>query len=968
MRHAGRLITQETIECMQDKERDMQSTNFSPLKAQWPQLYEYASFAERYVHSDPHTVTVKLRCFAETLVGILYRELQLPSEPADSFFDRLNAEAFKTVVEEEVIHKLHAIRMLGNKAAHGHSISSQQALSLLREAYLVGQWLHKTLCADDGEATVYPDFAPPADAGRQAQEWLRSAEQLAAQLAQAKAELAQLEQSERTALAEISVLHQTLDELKLAAFRQSSSKAANSIDFEPENTRQLISLQDAFAEYSLTGEQAELVKRLDAFIHGREDSVFLLRGYAGTGKTFITKGLTEYFRAIGRNYVLAAPTGKASKVIAKKTRSPAYTVHKTIYSFKDIKEYREADIDGSETFKFYAQLNVNEMSADTVFIVDEASMLADTYQEAEFFRFGSGYLLRDFLKFVNLDHNDHHKKVIFIGDDAQLPPVGMNFSPALDADYLYREHHVRSTSYELTEVVRQKADSGVMCNSLKLRASLKAGVFNQLDVELNYPDIRKVEPADLMEAYLASCGGKINGESIVIALSNADVTAFNRRIREHFFPGCPQVVPGDKVMAVSNSNAFGFFISNGDFGQIRQVSAESKCRTVTLRRKSSDTQRVETIEVALRFREVLVGFRDLDDRPRFFTAKILEDLLYSEQPTLSSDENKALYLDFCIRHPHLERGSLEFKQTLMADPYFNALRLKFGYAITCHKAQGSEWNHVFVKCKTHQSQLSADYFRWFYTAITRTASRLYLLDPPALKLGAGIKIVQVPGLHIQSTQSFESAQPLQHEVDDMRLTPTAVPAEQRDEHFGIPAKEPFLLAVLERIRFLIAGSGVEVEGILHNQYQEAYFFKRENETARINFDYGSRGRVTALGGQSVSEFSAWLLDKLAPLKSEPIVFELPVSAGQFQFDKPFLNEFHQRLSSLADDQGMRIRQVEVMPWCQRYSFVRDREMAVYDIWYNGKERFTKSQPVVNACTAGALVAEVARLISQGMSQ
>lgn len=936
----------------------MQSTNFSPLKAQWPQLYEYASFAERYVHSDPHTAIVKLRCFAEILVGILYRELQLPSEPTDSFFDRLNSESYRAVVEDAVVHKLHAIRMLGNKAAHGRAISSQEALLLLKEAYLVGQWLHKTLHADDGEATAYPDFVQPVDPDRQAEEWLRSPETLAVQLAEAKAELAELEQSEKTALAEISVLHQTLDELRLASFKRSSLKAASSIDFELEKTRQLISLQDAFVGYALNGGQAELVTRLDAFLSGRGDSVFLLKGYAGTGKTFITKGLTEYFRAIGRNYVLAAPTGKASKVIAKKTGSPAYTVHKTIYSFKDIKEYREDDVDGSETYKFYAQLNVNAMSADTVFIVDEASMFADTYQEAEFFRFGSGYLLRDFFKFVNLDHNHHHKKVIFIGDDAQLPPVDMNFSPALNADYLYRKHHVCSTSYELTEVVRQKADSGVMHNSLKLRASLKAGVFNQLDVDLDYPDISKVEPTDLMEAYLASCGGKINGESIVIAWSNADVAAFNRRIREHFFPGCPQVVPGDKVMAVSNSNAFGFFISNGDFGLIREVRGEPEYRCATLKRKNPDTKQVETIDVSMRFRDVLVGFRDLDDRPRFFAAKIFEGLLYSEDPTLSSDESKALYLDFCLRHPRLPRGTLEFKLTLMADPYFNALRLKFGYAITCHKAQGSEWNHVFVKCKAHQSQLCAEYFRWFYTAITRTASMLYLLDPPALKLGAGIKIVNGPGiLHLtQPEGGSATASPIRQVV------------EPDSETFGIPPSELFLLAVLSKVRALLAGSVVEIDQIHHNQYQEAYFIKRDNEFARINIGYGSKGKVTALSAQSLTEFSAWLMHVLAPLKSQPVVINQPPSTEEVQFDKPFLNEFHQRLVGLSDGLGIGIQHVEAMNWCQRYRFVRGGELAVYDIWYNGKDQFKKCQPVVNACTPGTLVAEVGVLITDGMSQ
>src|SRR5690606_18857669 len=163
--------------------------------------------------------------------------------------------------------------------------------------------------------------------------------------------------------------------------------------FKAANTRRLVSIRDAFAGYSLTDGQAELVNSLERFLEGRTESVFLLNGYAGTGNTFITKGLTEYFRTIGRNYVLAAPTGKASKVIASKTKSSAYTIHKTIYSFTDIAEYRDDDIAGTETFKFYAKLAVNSLSADTVYIVDEASMIPDVYQEAEFFRFGTGYVL-----------------------------------------------------------------------------------------------------------------------------------------------------------------------------------------------------------------------------------------------------------------------------------------------------------------------------------------------------------------------------------------------------------------------------------------------------------------------------------------------------------------------------------------------------------------------------------------------
>lgn len=932
----------------------MPSTNFSALTARWPQLCEHAGAAERHVYANPEAAAVRLRCFVEAVVGILYREMQLPAGLSDGLFEQLNAEPFRTNVDADVIAKLHAIRMLGNKAAHGGSLASGQALALLKEAYLVGRWLHGTLAPSEGAAT-YPDFVAPPNTQHEPPP-PHAAADIAAQLAEAKAELARLEASERTALNELSVLQRALDDLKLTQFREASSRAAARIDLEPEKTSQLANLQDAFANTSLTDGQTALVARLGEFLLGREHHVFLLKGYAGTGKTFITKGLTEYFRAIGRNYVLAAPTGKASKVIARKTQSPAYTIHKTIYSLHDIREYREEELDGSETYKFYAQLNVNEMSADTVFIVDEASMLADIYQEAEFFRFGSGYLLRDFLKYVNLDHNDHRKKVIFIGDDAQLPPVGMNFSPALNADYLLREHGVRATSYELTEVVRQKAGSGVMRNSLALRDSLKAGIFNQLEVDLGTPDVREIDQADWTAAYLESCGGRINGESIVIAGSNADVAAFNRRIRDHFFPGCMELMRGDKVMAVSNSNAYGMFISNGDFGLVREVRGEPECRTVTLRRRNSQSRHVEAIEVPLRFREIVIGFRDLDDQSHFFAARILEDLLYSDQPAPDSDQNKALYIDFCIRHSHLPRGSQEFRDALRGDPYFNALRLKFGYAITCHKAQGSEWNHVFVKCRTHHSQLSADYFRWFYTAITRSASCLYLLDPPRLKLGSGIRVVNTPGIPSTSPEA-PSTPP----------APAAEPDETAIARFGIPPAQTFLHAVLHRVQALLAGSDVSIEDIRHNQYQEAYFFRRGNETARINVGYDSKERVTALLGLPVGEFSGWLLERLAPLQGGPIVIGTTAPSLPIEFEKPFLDAFHQRLTSLAVTQGMQIPSVRALPWCQRYSFVRGGEQAVYDIWYNSKERFTRCQAVANACTPGPLVAEVERLLTEGMS-
>jgi len=925
----------------------MESSNFKPLQKRWPQLYEHANFSEQYVYTDAHTAIVKLRCFAEQLVGILYRELNLPCERNDGFFEKLNSNIFIEIIDGNILEKLHAIRMLGNKAAHGRNIKSDDALALLRDAYLIGQWLFKTysgsICDD------YPSYIEPVHPEVPLNTLSEENKQLEVQLQGVKEELTRLEESERLAQNQSIEVKKSLDKV--------------TFDLAPENTRELIKLHDAFSEYSLTDGQKMLVNNLSSFLDSNDEHVFLLKGYAGTGKTFITKGLTEYFKAIGRNYVLAAPTGKASKVIAKKTKSAAYTIHKTIYSFKDVIEYRDDNIAGTETYKFYAQLAVNEMSADTVFIVDEASMIADIYHEDEFFRFGSGFLLRDFLKFVNLDHNDHKKKIIFIGDDAQLPPIGMSFSPALDKKYLYREHNIKSINFELTEVVRQKADSGVMHNSIKLRKSLNKGVFNQLTIDLDFPDLEQVSHQNLLNSYLDSCDGKINGESIILAHSNADVAAYNRRIREYFFPKTSEITCSDKVMAVSNSNAYGFFISNGDFGLVKDILSGIERRNITLKRKNLESNEVEEITISLAFRDVFVGFKDLEGEPHFFKAKILEDLLYSEHPSITSDESKALYLDFCIRHSELKCGSLEFKDTLKSDPYFNALRLKFGYAITCHKAQGSEWNHVFVKCKTHQSLLSADYFRWFYTAITRTSNKLYLLDPPDIKLGAGIKVISSPNVSMSgSSNQASSAQELT-EVNSIAVGSR----DQLNESFGIPFNAYFSLEILNRIRKLIGGSNVNIQDVSQGQYQESYFFQKENEIARIDIGYNGKGKISRITTPKQTELSLEIIELIFPLKGALVVPSAQNSDISFEFEEEFLNDFHKRLQSLAEQKGITINNVESMDWKQRYSFIQSGESAVFDIFYNGKNKFTKCAPVKNACSSKSLSSEIQAILTEGLS-
>jgi len=250
----------------------------------------------------------------------------------------------------------------------------------------------------------------------------------------------------------------------------------------------MISLRSFFTKYNLTDSQSKLVQKLETFISSKDSSIFLLKGYAGTGKTFITKGLTEYFREIKRNYILAAPTGKAAKVISQKTKSAAYTIHKTIYTLKNPIEYMQNLEKEDKTYKFYFSVAVNEDSNDTVYIIDEASMISDIYNEMEFIRFGSGFLLRDLMHYINLDCNDHRKKIIFIGDNAQLPPVGMSFSPALNKQYILENFGFRAEEFELTDVVRQEKDSGILKNTLPIRKSLENKVFNTINFDTSFHD------------------------------------------------------------------------------------------------------------------------------------------------------------------------------------------------------------------------------------------------------------------------------------------------------------------------------------------------------------------------------------------------------------------------------------------------------------------------------------------------
>jgi hypothetical protein len=919
-------------------------SNFKFLDSKFPELAQIGAQAEEYVFSDPQASLIKLRCLAEKIVDFIYEHLELSVFGEDNFFSRITNYDFESAIDRPIIDKLHAIRINGNKAAHKDTVTSEESGWLLKEGYLLSRWFYTTL--NPNSTDTINDFIEPSctnhDGVLKANEVLK--DKIEQQSLELKNALFELEKMQKGKFAGNAVGKPSagVNKEKLEEFRHSGINATHRFDLEEEETKKRVTLEDIYAEYSLTDSQKLLVEKLNDFLKSKNQNVFLLRGYAGTGKTFITKGLTEYFKAIGRSYCLAAPTGKAAKVISNKTKSLAHTIHKTIYSFKDIKEFKIDDLLGSETYKLYAELKVNEDSADTVYIFDEASMISDVYQEAEFFRFGSGYLLKDVFKYINLDHNDHNKKIIFIGDFAQLPPVGMADSPALNEDYLQDNFNVTISSYDLKEVVRQKENSGILKNAVNIRKSIESSLFNELDFDLSSSDIEHIEYNDLISKYLEICEGGINDNAMVIAYSNDDVYKYNERIRNEFYPGSECVEVGDRLLIVQNTNIGGHFISNGDFATVVWAAEENVSRRIKLKEKESNGNVVET-EVPINFREVVLEFVDNENKKHRAKTYLYESLLYSGKPNLNSDEKKALYVDFKIRNPELKSGTLEFKETLRSDPFYNALKAKFGYAITCHKSQGSEWKNVFVKCKSNKNTNSVDYFKWLYTAITRASENLFVLDEPHFKPWSGLKKVGASNTNGTSVENIISE-------------------EVKGENQQIDIKT----YLLEEVQALIQGTNIVIENIEHHQYLERYLFKKENDSVTFDFTYNSKDEISTVRNKETNDLSKILNEILAVLKGKLLCVKdvCDDKDQEEEFSKPFLKNFHENIKEVLASDNIDIIDVKALNYSQRYTFVRDKEKAVIDIFYNDKQQFTKFNSLSSKSNSEDFVLELENILSE----
>lgn len=461
-------------------------------------------------------------------------------------------------------------------------------------------------------------------------------------------------------------------------------------------------LLSQYFSWTPTAQQQEVFERLAEFLHTfSKESCFILKGYAGTGKTTIISTLVQVLPRLNKKPVLLAPTGRAAKVMSVYSGRKALTIHKKIYRKKN-----------ALSFQMDFELADN-MHEDTLFIVDEASMITH-----EGFSIFSDGVLSDLIRYVQSGKNC---TLMLVGDSAQLPPVGLDYSPALDTTYMESHFHLHVFSYEMTDVVRQEKNSGILYNATKIRNEIR---LDDDMVTYNYPqfvtkgfkDIFRMTGDRLIEGLHYAYDKYGIENSIVICRSNKSANLYNRHIRNQILFRDEEISGGDIIMVVRNNyywlqqhdeNHTGF-IANGDMAVVKKVSNIHDMH-------------------GYRFADLYLEFMDNNEGDAI-RCRVILDSIYAEGAQLSFEDQQKLYQSIAQDYEDIP-SKKDRLEAIKKDPYYNALQIKFAYAITCHKAQGGQWPLVFIdQGYMTDEMLTTEFMRWLYTGITRATKELFLVN------------------------------------------------------------------------------------------------------------------------------------------------------------------------------------------------------------------------------------------------
>ena len=475
-------------------------------------------------------------------------------------------------------------------------------------------------------------------------------------------------------------------------------------------------LEEDYFDIKLNKNQSKAFTRICSFVEDEKENVFILKGYAGTGKSTIVKGILKWLSENKIPFQLLGSTGRASKVISDKTKHNASTVHSAIYVFKNLSEdldklsKNDLDKKGQISLQFGLK-QLEENSEKTVYIIDEASMIGNKKQSSSSFaNFGSGQLLNDLFNY------DPAGKFIFIGDASQLPPVSETLSPALSASHISEKFNLNVQEYELTEIMRQEFEGGIIKSSMHLRKLHENNTIvpwpPKLKIKGSTDIILKNNHLTLINDYIDQIKSEGFENSTLICQSNRHRDEINRIIRKELIKDSNELAVGDLLMVTQNNLLTG--LVNGD-------------QVIVLEKGERRTH------VGINFIKVRVQEMHSKD---IFSVLLIEDVIYSSKTNIDSFQHKKLLIDFHYRmkQKNTKQSDDKFKEEMKNDPYLNGLKAVYGYAITCHKSQGGEWENVYLYLDNKILGLKQPgIYQWWYTAITRAKKRLHIVDDWFLK-------------------------------------------------------------------------------------------------------------------------------------------------------------------------------------------------------------------------------------------
>jgi len=679
-----------------------------------------------------------------------------------------------------------------------------------------------------------------------------------------------------------------------------------------------------FHHITLTSDQQYALEKLQAFLES-DESVFILQGYAGSGKTTILKGLVEYLVSIGKKFEVMAPTGRAAKILRDKTEF-GQTIHKSIYNFEKLHTYQKNDNEEDQAFQYIFPIRQNE-AAGNIIIVDEASMISSRESKNELFTFGTDILLNDLLTYSKVPFSTN--KIIFVGDPAQLPPVGDNTSKALSNEY-FEELNIKTAGSTLTQVVRQQ-DNTILGNATKIRSLIGSDVRNELSLTYDETCFIKIKCEDIASRFVEKFPNPKIGAGVIIAFSNSQCLQYNRMVRSKIFPEKHSVTNGDLVIINHNNyHTYDVEFLNGEIAEITEADRNVISRNNIPVYETINGKRVKK-HVDLTFRQVTLK---TEHHSKEVKCLIIDSLLNSPNRDLTNTEMIALYIDFVMRFQNEQNerkdngltpfkiGSSEFNQQLKSDLFFNALRVKYGYAVTCHKAQGGEWQTTFVDYYGRTS-LKDDPLRWSYTATTRAVEKCFAANAPNVSVFSRFDIGEIQQLTKVPVNALA--------FEGIPLSPY----HKESQHKAKSLKYWEILEKLESSPYQI----VSVNS--HGEYQERYTLSFEDEKSQFDTFHNNAGLFNEFNAVHPNE-NMWQKEALSLLNQpHQVVYNVEYKPSALVFEN-----LYGMMQSLCSEEDITITNIEekTESYFVQYFLKTDAKCALIQFYFNGKGQLSRAMP------------------------